>query len=274
MPRNSGKPVVAKSDISAELRRLGLAAGDTAVVHSSLSSMGHVEGGADTVIDAFLDVVGAEGTLVMPAFSFIWDKRTESMSVPPFDPTTTPSRMGVITETFRKRRGTIRSNHRSHSWCASGRSARLVLYGEAGRPKAGESISWDAVFGLKGQVVLLGVHYNRCNVMHYVEHSCADVLPHVPLMYAGDPYPRTRADHGVFNGIERHLVDRGVARNGRIGSATVRVAGAKALVETAVKVVRTVDRAVLLCDDPRCAFCAWARERYGTGRWEQPARGE
>ena len=60
---------VSKSDIIQSLKELGLRQGDIVLVHSSLKSFGYVEGGADTVIDAFLEVVGETGTLVMPTLS-------------------------------------------------------------------------------------------------------------------------------------------------------------------------------------------------------------
>ncbi|NOX44142.1 MAG: AAC(3) family N-acetyltransferase, partial [Caldiserica bacterium] len=61
--------VVTKDDIVRGLRELGLEVGAIVGVHSSLSSFGYVEGGADAVIDALLEVVGEEGTVVMPTHS-------------------------------------------------------------------------------------------------------------------------------------------------------------------------------------------------------------
>ena len=55
-------------EIERELRQLGLTRGDAAEVHSSLSSFGWVAGGASTVVDALMNVVGDEGTLVMSAY--------------------------------------------------------------------------------------------------------------------------------------------------------------------------------------------------------------
>ena len=56
--------------LAADFQRLGLTAGDTVFVHSALSTLGHVEGGADTVIAALLSVVGHSGTLAAPAFTY------------------------------------------------------------------------------------------------------------------------------------------------------------------------------------------------------------
>lgn len=61
--------VVTRARIERGLAELGLARGGIVLVHSSLSSFGHVAGGADCVIDALLNVLGPEGTLCMPALS-------------------------------------------------------------------------------------------------------------------------------------------------------------------------------------------------------------
>lgn len=65
----AASPHVTRTDIADGLRATGLKAGMNVVVHSSLSSLGRVEGGPDTVIDALQEVLGPGGTLVMPTFS-------------------------------------------------------------------------------------------------------------------------------------------------------------------------------------------------------------
>ena len=61
--------MVHKEDIVRGLGELGLRPGDVVLVHSSLSSFGYVEGGADAVIDALLDAVGPEGTVMVPTLT-------------------------------------------------------------------------------------------------------------------------------------------------------------------------------------------------------------
>ena len=56
------KPLILKQDLLAAFRKLGMQPGMTVMVHTSLSSMGYVCGGAPTVIEALLETVGSEGT--------------------------------------------------------------------------------------------------------------------------------------------------------------------------------------------------------------------
>ena len=60
---------VTKEDLIRDLRALGVREGMKLQVHSSLSRIGWVEGGADAVLDALMTVVTPEGTLMLPSFN-------------------------------------------------------------------------------------------------------------------------------------------------------------------------------------------------------------
>ena len=88
---------VTKDDIAGELVGLGVPRGGLLFVHSSLSAIGEVEGGADAVVDALLEALGPEGTLVVPTFTYA-DPHDYPDSIDPkwiFDPATTHSGMGA-----------------------------------------------------------------------------------------------------------------------------------------------------------------------------------
>ncbi|MBQ1607625.1 MAG: AAC(3) family N-acetyltransferase, partial [Lachnospiraceae bacterium] len=61
---------VTKTDIVTDLKKLGLKQGDTVMVHTALKSIGYVCGGAQTVIEALIEVVGEDGTIMMPTQSW------------------------------------------------------------------------------------------------------------------------------------------------------------------------------------------------------------
>jgi aminoglycoside 3-N-acetyltransferase len=159
---------VDKEDIKAGLRMLGVKKGDSVGAHSSLSRFGHVEGEADTVIDALLETVGEKGNIVMSTHSanVSEDKRTPEeiamgvswlLKLLPYDPKETPVRTGIIPETFRKRPGVVRGSHPSNSIAALG-------------PKAKElSEGWHKLFEMDGYILLIGVGLERCSAMHLAE---------------------------------------------------------------------------------------------------------
>src|SRR5665647_1335547 len=93
--------VVTQVDIEQGLKQMGIRKGDTLLIHSSLKSFGHVQGGADAVIDAFLSVLGEEGTFIVPTLT---GKFTDSLICPPsYNVVETPCWTGKIPETARCR---------------------------------------------------------------------------------------------------------------------------------------------------------------------------
>jgi len=113
--------MISRAQLVRDLKALGLRPGMDVMVHSSLSSIGHVVGGADTVIDALLAAIGKKGTLVMPSFNH------DAARV--FNPLTTPTRNGAIPEALRRRPEAVRSLHPSHSVSAIGPKAEALCRG-------------------------------------------------------------------------------------------------------------------------------------------------
>ena len=104
--------MVSKSDIEKRLREIGIKEGDKLLVHSSLSSFGYVEGGADTVIDALIESVGFEGTVLVPTLT--GSAELSPQNPPVFDVLISPCWTGKILESFRSRKNARRSYHPTH----------------------------------------------------------------------------------------------------------------------------------------------------------------
>ena len=170
------------ADVTAGLRVLGITAGDTVFFHSSLKSMGRVTGGPEAVIGGFLEAVGPTGTVVVPTFTL-----TERLG--PFgswyDHEKTPSTVGLITETLRRRPDAMRSFHPTHSVAAVGRLARMVTAQQ--RNTFGRRSPWcDAGFAQgspfdlltrwNAWYVLLGVEFQVQTIMHYLETILVDAV--------------------------------------------------------------------------------------------------
>ena len=64
--------IITREFLVANLKRIGIKQGDV-LLHTSLSSFGHVEGGPDTVIDALLEALGTKGTILMSTYPAIGD---------------------------------------------------------------------------------------------------------------------------------------------------------------------------------------------------------
>ena len=109
------------------LRAIGIERGAVIVVHSALSQLGYVKGGAQGLIDALLEAVGPEGTVLMPSFPMTGSQREFLDSGVVFDVRSTPSRSGEVTEIFRRRPDVLRSLHPTNPVCGWGRYASEIL---------------------------------------------------------------------------------------------------------------------------------------------------
>ena len=114
VPERGDKSVtVSAGDVAEGLADVGVEPGDAALFHSSLSSMGRVSGGPNAVIEGVIQAVGPEGTVVAP--TLWWHHTDPPMRMEDWDVNTSPSYVGLISETFRTRPDSIRSNNPSHS---------------------------------------------------------------------------------------------------------------------------------------------------------------
>ena len=161
-----------------DLQNLGIHPGDAVMMHSSLSALGPVDGGAQTVVDALLEVVGPEGTLLVPAFrDSVWgapENFTNSDcccgAKNRLCPSQQPGFQGIIPETIRQRPGSLRSCHPTHSWVALGPAAKNLLSGHAHCPTmCGKLNPFEPLVKYDGAVLTLGVGVDSVTLWHYYE---------------------------------------------------------------------------------------------------------
>ena len=181
--RRTRQPVTTES-LLAELRSLGIRAGDVVTVHASLSALGWVNGGPVAVVEALLWAVGPGGTVVMPTQSAgltdpeTWEAPpvphawldTIRDTMPAYDPRITPTReMGRIAELFRTWPGALRSDHPSTSFAALGPLAREITRNHALEDPLGQSSPLGTLYRLAAKVLLIGVDFDRCTALHLAE---------------------------------------------------------------------------------------------------------
>lgn len=150
------------------LRDLELSTGDVVCVHSSFSSLGYVEGGPGTLITAIEEVVGTSGTIMMPTFSMSGSMLSYLESGEVFDVCKTPSKVGTVTETFRKWPGVIRSLHPTNSVAAKGPLAHDLL---SGHHRSVRPFGLETPFGrlasFGGKILMINTHIH--SFLHHVQ---------------------------------------------------------------------------------------------------------
>jgi hypothetical protein len=120
--------------LKSDLLATGLSPNDEIMVHSSLSSIGSVSGGADTVIQALVDTVTQTGTIMMPCYNSAEDVAQGMKNGDFVDLRVTPPVTGAITNAFRKWPDVIRSSHPFSSVCAWGTQAGYLIAEHASSP--------------------------------------------------------------------------------------------------------------------------------------------
>ncbi|MBO4374263.1 MAG: AAC(3) family N-acetyltransferase [Lachnospiraceae bacterium] len=190
------KPVT-KNDIRSAFREVGLKKGSTVMVHTSLSAIGYVCGGAQTVIEALTETVGTDGTLMMPTQSWKnldpetgvhWDVDEEYWDIirenwPAYDRLITPTNtMGAVSEMFRTWPGAQRSEHPARSVAAWGKNAQYLVSGHDLSDIFGDTSPIGKLYEFDGDVLMIGVDYDKNTSIHLADvradypgkHNCIE----------------------------------------------------------------------------------------------------
>lgn len=220
-----------KQSLKQDLAAMGLTGAETILIHSSMKSIGEVEGGADTVLDALMEYF-AQGLLLLPTHT--WRFMDGGNTV--FDVRNSPCCVGILPELFRQRPGVIRSLHPTHSMAAYGKDAAAYLAGEleTSTPCAPGGC-YDRLRTVHGKILLLGVTHARNTFIHSVE----EVL-NVPHRLTDKPLKLTVVDEAGeshtaymrrhynadqphisedFVKLEQAYLDCGAAQNTKLGDA-------------------------------------------------------
>ena len=277
--RDGRSEVAWKRDrIVEELRELNLRAGDTVIAHASIRAVGEVEGGADTVLDALLEILGPEGTLMAPAFNR-GNRALESLAAAEiryraasdsghnesqFIKGVSRGQVGIFAERLHARPEAKRGDHPTLSFSAIGRSAAFLIDRAPFHSPLGTNSPLARLHQLNGSILLIGVGHAANSTLHLAEH------------WADAPYARRKAtvrmpDSSIremdgspecsagFAKIEPILRQARITRSGFVGNAPAQLMRAQFVVSMAMEMLRGNPES-LLCDDPACAACAHGRK--------------
>jgi aminoglycoside N3'-acetyltransferase len=256
---NRVQPAVTRTELARQLWELGVREGATLLLHMSYRAVRPVAAGPVTVIKALRDALGPGGTLVMPS----WGDDDDA----PFDPARTPvsPTLGVTAELFRRFPDVRRSDH-PFAFAALGPAAEEITGDPLPVPPHRLDSPVGRVFQRGGQVLLLGVGHDANTTVHL-----AEVLARVPYAV---PKHCTVLEHGRpvrvdyqendhccerFALVDQWLRERGLQREGQVGSAHARLVESRDVVAIVEEQLARDPLIFLHPPEHGCAECDQAR---------------
>ncbi|HEX5565264.1 MAG TPA: AAC(3) family N-acetyltransferase [Sporosarcina sp.] len=244
-----------KETIKEQVLELGIQPGDQLIVHSSLKAMGWIAGGPQAVVEALMETVTSEGTIVMPAQSAdnsepsywmlppvpeAWHQPLRE-SIPAYDPHLTPLRqMGKIAECFHRHPQTIRSPHPAHSFMAWGKNAADWMKEHPLEDSFGMTSPLGKMVNADVKILLIGVGYDSCTALHLSEYLAPGLthsLQGAAILHEGKrkwaTYDMADVDSDLFPDIGEAFEKSHphIVRTGALGQAACKVIPMKPLIE-------------------------------------------
>jgi len=171
-----------REDFLDSLRRVGVRLGDVVIVHSSFDRFEAFDGKPTEVILALQAAVGPAGTLLMPTLPFNGTAVEYVAHAGIFDVVRTPSRMGLLTELFRRSPGVVRSVHPTHPVAAWGaRSEEIIAGHHLAATPCGTGSPYARLFEYDGKILFLGTGIDAMTFFHAVEERLEPEMPFTPF---------------------------------------------------------------------------------------------
>lgn len=259
---SSKQQTVSKEQLKEDFRKIGLQEGDDLVVTLSLKRIGYLKGGPDEFIDGLLEVIGPNGSLMMNTFNYSFPLSCIPLDYI-FDHKSTKASTGLVPETFRKRKGVLRSRHPTCSVAVFGKYKNYLT---KGHDETSDSyLPYTRLAKIDGKYLCIGIGHRLVAIRHESQHRAglSNILP----LYCGVRYKTEQGRVKLFVSnvpactkklpeLVPDLIKTGIMKKGKIGMTQAYVAPARQLIDSMTKTLKKKPE-LNLCDD---IFCLWCRE--------------
>ncbi len=271
---------VTKERLISDLKKIGLNQGDHVSIASALSRVGNIIGGPEAFIDAVIEVIGPEGTLMVNTYTnFVHIFQMEAANnYPPFDPQSTPSVSGLISETLRKNPQAMRSRHPTSSIAAIGGKASFLTEGHG--PHSRARLPYSRLAEIGGKSLFIGLGDSLVALRHEAQYlaELLDIVHFESCINYIDEDGKTKlfraADVTACVKTLPRLVpvmrDRGILKEGMTGNARSILVSTKEALDLMAELLKN-DPALNLCDDIDCIWCRELERKMNLyGKIENP----
>lgn len=261
------KRTITKMELIDDITGIGLSRGDTVAVTINYGSIGSVVGGPQTVLDSLLEVLGSEGTLMMNTFSQISPPFELSRDYV-FNPESTTSTTGYVTELLRLRPDAVRSHHPAFSIAAIGRNAEYLIRDHD------EKVQWLLPYyklaRLGGKYLSIGLKDNLVAIRHSAQ-ILTGLYSLVPTYYTiryNDKHGETKiyTDHSPcsknLDSLTPLLIEKNAVRRGEIGMAPSLIGDANEIIIESSRILAE-NPTLNLCNTASCIWCREVEKKLG-----------
>jgi aminoglycoside 3-N-acetyltransferase len=247
-------------ELAAGFRKLGAHAGDTLMVHSSFDTLSGFKGSPSDFIETILEVIGSTGNLLMVSLPYRSSTYEYLRKSKIFDVRKTASQMGLISETFRRRKGVLRSLHPTHPVLAAGAKAEWIVSGhERCVCPCGAGTPFDKLAALNGKVVFFNASFYTFTFFHYLEEMIVKDRLSFPL-FLDEPFMVPMIDHqGLPTTVKTYVYS--LEANRRRHPEVLRAEFEKG---NLLKRVRVGNSRILMVETQRAIACVEEMTRQGT----------
>lgn len=198
------------ADLKRALLQVGIVPGDVLMVHSAFDKFLGFEGGPVDVVWALQEAVGADGALMMPTIPFQGTAVAYALGDPVFDVRHTVSRMGLISDLFRRCTGVVRSIHPTHSVAVWGKRADEIIAGhERSNTPCGRLTPYARLLDHDGKILLMGVSASTMTFCYFAAEELEPRLP-VPVLTRETYAMRWKDADGTVRVSNVRLFARGI----------------------------------------------------------------
>ena len=228
------------------LKNVDIKKGDTIFVHSSVSAFGKLstfdtEFLLKTLINSLKESVGDNGTLILPTFTYSFLKNE------PYDKTNSKSKVGTLTEYFRKQPDVSRTVHPNHSVAIWGKHKSELL--KIGKDTFDNASIFGKLHKLDGKIVFFGAPFQSCTYVHHIEQ-----MHGVPYRYMKKirgkiiDSDKEYEDEFTFyvkyvvfftqlSNLEKYLIEKKLLKEVKLGHGTISMVDANVLFKEGQKLL-------------------------------------
>jgi len=265
-----GRIEISRQRIIDDLKKIGVEKGDHLGIGLSFKRIGHIIGGPETFIDAVLEAIGPDGTLMMNTYTefFYLTELRLGWTDYIFDVNSTEVNTGIVPETFRKREKSIRSRHPTNSNTALGKFAQFLT--EDHDENASAYLPYSKLASINGKYLAIGIGDRMVGFRHRAQYE-AGLLNIVPWK-RGVKYKDKNGNIKIFilkdrGGCTRKLPElvskirkEGLVQDGKIGMADAVLLPAKESLERMSDLLKN-NPLLNLCENPLCLWCREIEKR-------------